>query len=291
MVGLGILPGFAYSGASGVSADGSVVVGESSGIKAFRWTAGTGMVGLGDIPGGGNEVFATGVSADGSVIVGSGNFPGSNSPGATNHKEAYRWTSGTGFVALGDLTGGDWISVADAVSADGNVVVGTSDGGSGPEAFRWTSDTGMVGLGDIAGGRFDSRAIAVSADGSVVVGSGISTSGRQAVLWTSAGGMVGLGYLPGSTFESRSVAHGVSADGSVVVGQNRADSLEEAFVWTQGEGMQSLRDVLIANGVTGFDDWVLYNANDISANGQWVVGNGMNPSGFEEAFLANISAP
>ena len=39
----------------GVSADGSVVVGQSSsasGIEAFRWTSGGGMVGLGDLPGG-----------------------------------------------------------------------------------------------------------------------------------------------------------------------------------------------------------------------------------------------
>lgn len=48
--GLGDLPGGnIFSQAAGVSADGSVVVGQSnsaSGGEAFRWTAGGGMVGL-----------------------------------------------------------------------------------------------------------------------------------------------------------------------------------------------------------------------------------------------------
>ncbi|MFM7792320.1 MAG: PEP-CTERM sorting domain-containing protein, partial [Microcystis panniformis] len=55
--GLGFLPGgsFSRSFAHGVSADGSVVVGESSSVnspaEAFRWIQGTGMVGLGFLPG------------------------------------------------------------------------------------------------------------------------------------------------------------------------------------------------------------------------------------------------
>jgi probable HAF family extracellular repeat protein len=54
--GLGDLPGGSFiSLANGVSADGSVVVGRgasASGNEASRWTSGTGMVGLGDLPGG-----------------------------------------------------------------------------------------------------------------------------------------------------------------------------------------------------------------------------------------------
>jgi probable HAF family extracellular repeat protein len=54
--GLGDLSGGSfYSYANGVSADGSVVVGRGSsanGNEAFRWTQGTGMVGLGDLSGG-----------------------------------------------------------------------------------------------------------------------------------------------------------------------------------------------------------------------------------------------
>ena len=88
----------------------------------------------------------------------------------------------------------------------------------------------------------------------------------------------------------------MSADGKVVVGLSQADwednsAPRRAFVWTKADGMQSLRDVLIANGVAGLDNWELREATSISADGVWVVGQGINPSGDREAFLANIAAP
>jgi len=73
MVGLGVLSNGGSSGARGVSADGSVVVGWSytgRGGEAFRWTAGTGMVGLGHLSGESTFGEALDVSEDGSVIVG-----------------------------------------------------------------------------------------------------------------------------------------------------------------------------------------------------------------------------
>ena len=42
------------------------------------------------------------------------------------------------FFGLGDLSGGAVSSAATAVSADGLVVVGESESGSGTQAFRWT---------------------------------------------------------------------------------------------------------------------------------------------------------
>ncbi len=81
------------------------------------------------------------------------------------------------------------------------------------------------------------------------------------------------------------------------MGQSDSDTASgfEAFVWTQADGMQSLRDVLMANGVTGLAGWELTDANGVSADGQWIVGSGLNPSGnpmahVHEAFLANIPA-
>src|SRR5262245_21824195 len=78
MEGLGALcnapaSAYPYSYAQGVSADGKTVVGYSNNSQgypeAFRWTAATGMQGLGTLPGG---LFsrASAVSADGSTIVG-----------------------------------------------------------------------------------------------------------------------------------------------------------------------------------------------------------------------------
>jgi len=77
MIGLGDLPGGSFSGqAQGVSADGSVVVGQSDsglgGNEAFRWTDPNGMVGLGDLPGYIFSSFASSISSDGLVVVGAG---------------------------------------------------------------------------------------------------------------------------------------------------------------------------------------------------------------------------
>jgi len=144
----------------------------------------------------------------------------------------------------------------------------------------------MVGLGDLPGGNLNSPAQGVSADGNVVVGVSDSASGREAFRWTSGTGMVGLGDLPGGDFESRATA--VSADGSVVVGDSQTGTGEdEAFIWTQAKGMQRLVDVLVVNGATGLSGWGRLSARGISANGHWVVGGGINPSGDGEAFLAN----
>ena len=76
----------------------------------------------------------------------------------------------TGMVGLGELPGGEVRSIANAVSADGNVVVGQSWSAGGSEAFRWTAATGMVALGELAGGIDGSIATATNADGSILVG-------------------------------------------------------------------------------------------------------------------------
>jgi hypothetical protein len=51
--------------------------------------------------------------------------------------------------------------------------------------------------------------------------------------------------------------------------------------------MKRLIDVLIANGATGLDGWMLTEAQAISADGQWVVGSGRPPESFAiEPFVA-----
>jgi probable HAF family extracellular repeat protein len=77
-----------WSDASGVSADGAVVVGwaeNAAGFyRAFRWTALGGMQDLGTLGGGGS--YANGVSADGAVVVG-------GSYNAARQWRAFRWTA------------------------------------------------------------------------------------------------------------------------------------------------------------------------------------------------------
>jgi probable HAF family extracellular repeat protein len=154
-------------GATSASDDGSVVVG--FGDAPWRLTPQTGMVPLIPFPPGFNSGQANDVSAGGAVVVGTINGP--NLPGGVGFWEPFRWTAATGYVPLGNL-GAPQTNGA-AVSADGAVVVGSSNFGSHVEAFRWSAQTGMIGLGAVPGFS-NSLANDVSADGTVVVGSGQS---------------------------------------------------------------------------------------------------------------------
>ena len=145
MQGLGDLSGSSfYSTAWGVSADGTIVVGQGtgdSGTQAFVWDGTNGMDGLGDLPGGSFNSSAQAVSADGSIIVGWGR----SEPG----KEAFVWDSVNGMRGLGDLSGGVFDSVAYGVSRDGSRIVGTGKSDSGSEAFIWDEVNGMRSLKDV----------------------------------------------------------------------------------------------------------------------------------------------
>ena len=147
----------------------------------------------------------------------------------------------------------------------------------------------MVGLADLPGGSVGSVANGISADGLTVVGTGSSAFGLEAFRWTQAGGMIGLGDLAGGAFLSE--AHDVSADGSTVVGFADSASGNEAFVWDTDHGMRALRDVLTDDLGLDLTGWTLDLAQGISDDGLTIVGRGINPSGFPEAWVATVPEP
>lgn len=142
-MGLGDLPGRRFwSVPFAVSADGSTIVGvgvsaeSGSNGEAFRWTAETGMVRLGDFRG-------SDVSGDGSVVVGTG----------FDERAEFRWTAESGIVRLANLDGTfDPVALSKvaAISADGTTIVGSwtdpADEDHDRLPFYWTDDTGMVRL-------------------------------------------------------------------------------------------------------------------------------------------------
>jgi probable HAF family extracellular repeat protein len=246
------------------------------------------MVGLGDLPGGGFEGYAEAVSTDGSVVVGM-----SSSAASGTSYEAFRWTQAGGMVGLGGLPGGMGHSTAHAVSADGSVVVGTArSANSGTcfgEAFRWTQAGGMVGLGDLPGGRFCSNAQAVSADGLVVFGSSVGAGlvdDSRAFRWTRGTGMVALDLLTGATGSN---ALDASRDGTIAVGIYLRSNAYFAAIWTPDGTMRDLREMLVNDLKYDLTGWELRRAYAISADGRWVTGSGTNPSGQDEAWVANIA--
>jgi probable HAF family extracellular repeat protein len=249
--------------ASGISADGSVLVGTIGNYfitwRAFRWTATEGVQFLGSL--GGRESVAHDVSADGSVVVGW-------AYNAAGQQRAFRWTRDGGMQDLGTLPNTRNI-VARAVSADGSTVVGAATYGNISRAFRWTASEGLQDLGTLPGDE-SSTANAVSADGSVVVGLSIfnafNTSKYRAFRWTASGGMQELG--------ARFVPLSVSADGNIVVGwadPSGVPSEDYAFRWTDGrmeDLNQTYRHLLGPSRLIA--------AYYISPNGRYIVGTGYN---------------
>ena len=87
-----------------------------------------------------------------------------------------------------------------------------------------------------------------------------------------------------------SQAWDASADGSVVVGSANGNVGSEAFVWDAAFGMRELSTVLANLGVDTAG-WQLTEAVGVSDDGRTVVGVGLNPSGFTEAWIAVIPEP
>ncbi|HEV7280649.1 MAG TPA: hypothetical protein VGN57_10635 [Pirellulaceae bacterium] len=220
---LGVLDlGNPISRATGVSADGATVVGESDVGRdrhAFRWTEATGLVDLGTMEASGTS-SAEDVSDNGQVIVGTASINGLD--------HAFRWTPGGGMVDLGSLGGPTASSAARAVSADGNVVVGsftTASGGGRP--FRWTSGGGMVDLGSFPGALGFATAEGVSDSGAVVVGfSNAPASDTRLLAFRWKGGITEDLSLKGQPISAITC---VSGDGRFMGGVNSKTLTDEGF--------------------------------------------------------------
>lgn len=269
-----------------VSGDGSIVVGRGSvttgGREAFSGST-AGLTALGDLAGGGHLSTASSISDNGRVIVGFGSVAAGQVP--------VIWMDGATTPTALSVPTGTLSGTLLAISGDGAVGGGSLRADSLPRAHRWTPAGGFTDLGTLnSDNQGFSEATGVSQDGSVLVGSSDSALGVQAFAWTSGGGMVGLGDLAGGPFES--VARAASADGGVIVGYGTTGvemdaNVHEAFIWDAAHGMRNLQDLLDSLGVKS-DGWRLSEAHGISADGNVIVGLGLNPQGAPEAFMVTL---
>lgn len=207
------LPAHPSSNALGISGDGLTVVGYSDPYRTggnkrgIRWTLAAGTV-LRNCSGGG-WCEANDASYDGAITVGTW------SSFAT-------WQANGQTLNLGVLPGYT-TSRANAVSADGSVVIGYS-GDLDTMAFRWTSATGMLSLG-VLPNHTRSLARDISSDGNTIVGLSNNYNDNQASFdffafrWTAGTGMVPLATPAGGDSD----AYAVSANGHYVAGYIRHD--------------------------------------------------------------------
>lgn len=265
---LGFLDDRPHTVPTGVSEDGSVVVGyaehrrdgtrpaDELSYEAFIWTPETGLIGLGTLGDAPNSL-ARAVSGDGFTVVGTA---GSN---------AFIWTPEAGMRQLDSLEGGSVTPMG--ISADGKVAVGYSTNFATDDrsVVRWSTETlARTNLG------FKGQALAASADGSVIVGGTYDGAWLQepmyAFRWTASGGKQTISSIP-------SVATAVSEDGSIVVGRTTGQYgvAVNAFRWTEATGMVYVDDWLRSLGVV-VDDLDMYEANGVSYDGNVIVGSASN---------------
>ena len=266
----------ANTGARGISADGSVVVGRTA-SRAFVYRGPGTYQAIAPI-GGYTATAAAGVSGDGSIVVGNQFVP------QTFASQSFRWTSQTGVQNLGVARPGDAYSGTGAISRDGSTIVGESFGGLDSVAYTWRQSTGMIPLPALPGST-SSRAKGVNLDGSIVVGVSGST---HAVAWRD-GQLMDLG-LP-SGFSGYGQANAVNDLGSVVVGYAAVGPNQFASIWTPSFGMEFLSDYLVRNGIEIPSGWTLLNATAVSADGLTIAGWGSNALTGSEGFVVTIPAP
>jgi probable HAF family extracellular repeat protein len=237
--------------ATGISADGAVVVGWESGqAKAFRWTAARGTERLQPLRAFGRSV-AQDVSADGGTVVG--------------ESEGYAvWWGPDGFANL--LPGVPSISEATVSSRDGSIVAGTilNSGYEGRGAFRWSADEGLILLGRFPGHDI-SYAYDMTPDGRMIVGYSVSFGGpnpSRGFRWTPDEGMVALDFTP----------TGVSDDGGVMIGLAKGNPV----VWTADSGVVELQPFLTGLGLD-LTGWRINAVSAISGDGTTIAGYGFPP--------------
>lgn len=150
---LGSLPGYRFSHAFGVSADGTILVGETNRgpapewneSEAWVWSRASGMRGLERKAPWGSSA-AREVSDDGTTVIGLLFNDADYQSWADFPYRAFRWRADTGLQDLGTL-GGERTEVWHAVTRDGSMVFGRSQLSTGEwRAFRWTPERGMEDL-------------------------------------------------------------------------------------------------------------------------------------------------
>ncbi|MBL8761126.1 MAG: hypothetical protein JNL50_07470 [Phycisphaerae bacterium] len=295
MIGLGDLAGgINGSFAAKISRDYSTIIGSASsaaGYEAAYWSAEDLTIhSIGDLPGGRHITHAYSVSDDGGVIVGEAQ--------GTKGQRAFMWRRDTGVMQdLGTLPNSLPVesAIANCVSGDGRVVIGTSSSGEGgKEAFVWTAETGMVGLGRDPTAKY-STAKSMTPDSKFIVGTrSIWKTGGPITLayrWTAESGMVFIEDDVDSFDVASPIA--ISLDGRTIVGNTVPQSDgDETFIWREGVGMVGLESYLKSIGLdVRAMGYRLHFVSNMSDDGRFIVGQATNPDGYGEAFLIEIPAP
>lgn len=211
----------------------------------------------------GSSNLVTGLSSDGSVGAGTSDASG----------EYFTWTASGGIDLIGGQIAGGGVGGQAKISDDGTRVSGTDFNASSNQFEMSYYDTGtsswnnLGGIGNFCtGGPGDeaSSGWGISGDGTSVVGLGWASfcTDAHAIQWNESSGVTS--DLGSTVVDRASRANGTNGDGTIVVGwQDRSDGFRQGAVWDNG--VQTVLSI-------GPDP--VSEAQDVTSDGIWVVGNG-----------------
>lgn len=219
-----------------------------------------------------------GMTPDGNTIVGLGWLTAGSA-------HAVKWTAASGVTDLGSIVP-NRSSRANAINADGSVIVGWQDQDNGTRSgAQWIN--GVESFITDANGNYVGEAGDVSEDGTTIIGSAMPNP----YVWNSTTGLTYITH-PNSSAFFRGGATGISADGKKVVGFFRAFAAPpmsgEGFIWTSAGGRINLNDYAVGLGInTQGVNMALPLA--ISQDGKRIAGVGTNASNQIVAFYLDLS--
>ena len=291
----GVAPGLGVGGQARISENGNFISGTSIGVNGpemSKYDRSTGQwttVGSLGFPVDSNVSGGFSISGDGNTVVG---LSWADTTGGYAYAHAVASSIAEGLMDLGSIYDSIQKSTrANAVSYDGNVVVGWQDYNGPWKSAVWKKDP--------AGGYFPNHYIlrdttvspydeynqmgecsAVSANGDWIGGYGDFANNYEPWIWSQDSGVINLGTFVnvGNGFVS-----GMSADASIVVGwfdgQLFGDP-QTPFIWTRAGGLQELNGFI--NNVLGHptNNYQVYTADCISPDGNYVAGYGVNTNTF-----------
>lgn len=295
MVPLGDLPGGQFQSiATAVSSNGSLITGFGSitHYKAFQYTSGNGMTELPSSVTINNQTYnyytiAKGISADGSVLIGKANYLNASLDGPVQGDKACYWADNQMYLLTPPGYNSFSGAQAQAISADASTILIGTNYNTG---YLWSESSGFLELPsmDVTKGPF----YLMSGDAAVLGGHNRDT--RTSFLWSEQAGFTQI-ELPNGYFDNHIGA--LNSNGSVVGGQlikEFAASYDpqnyEAYLWDTTNGIQSVKDILTTQGIN-LDGWILTGVSGISNDGFTICGNGINPDGYSEAWIATIPEP
>lgn len=271
--------------------------------------AGATIVDLGTLFGlGSSPVMADGVNNSGQVVV---TTTGPNGP-----VDAYLYTPGSGVTDLGSATGLSSVQ-ARAINDAGQILLNTYNSGVIADSYLYTPGSGLTDLGALTG---LSAPFGIGINDS---GQMLFDRGNDAYLYTPGQGLTDLDSVTG--LPEPLVAPGINNQGQILLFSNPAPpGTQDVQVYTPGSGLTDTGYHHPVGGITdageivgnlppsgpGVPDaillnegvvtdvntllpadsgWDLQTGGGISASGEFIVGQGLNPQGHQQGYLLDTA--